>query len=228
MTLSFKNPPTLITYDDGNTQLVLKPARVVDAAPLVTAIEESLTELRQFMPWAHYPQTLEAQTKRLDLIEKEFGKNKDLIFHIYRPKDKALIGCIGMHLGKTHNPRAFEIGFWTRTQEAGKGYISLATQCITVLGFAYFQSQRIQICHNAANHGSARVCDKLGFHKEAELHLFEEQPTRIMLEQGYQMNPTAVLNALFLKDREAQPWYTKVKDALKVYQNRKEVFLESR
>ena len=41
MTLSFKNPPTLITYDDGNTQLVLKPARVVDAAPLVTAIEES-------------------------------------------------------------------------------------------------------------------------------------------------------------------------------------------
>ena len=84
MTLSFKNPPTLIAYDDGNTQLVLKPARVVDAAPLVTAIEESLTELRQFMPWAHYPQTLEAQTKRLDLIEKDFGKNKDLIFHIYR------------------------------------------------------------------------------------------------------------------------------------------------
>ena len=48
-----------------------------------------------------------------------------------------------------------------------------------------------------------------------------------MLKQGYQMGHTAVLNALFIEDREALSWYTKVKDALKVYQNRKEVSLES-
>jgi RimJ/RimL family protein N-acetyltransferase len=227
MPLSFKKPPTLITYDDGEKQLVLRRARVTDAAPLVAAIQESLTELRHFMPWTHNPQTLELQTKRLTLIEKEFGKNKDLIFHIYRPKDKALLGCIGMHLGKTHNPRAFEIGFWTRSNESGKGIISLATQCIIVLGFEYFATQRIQICHNADNPGSTRVCQKLGFTKEAELHLFEEQPTPKMLTQGYRMGPIAVLNALFPDDRKDLAWYAHANDALKVYHNRKEVSLES-
>ena len=83
MRLSFDHPPSLVRYEDERRQLILRPARVDDAAAIFEAIEESMAALRQFMPWSHLTQTLEGQRERLVQLDAGYGEGGDVVFHLY-------------------------------------------------------------------------------------------------------------------------------------------------
>ncbi len=217
MTLSFNHAPSRVHYDDGQRQLILRPAHLSDAPELVAALHESLAELRQFMPWAHFPQTIQVQEKRLKELEADHGSGGDIVFHIFEREDGPYLGCIGLHGSRVINPLGFEIGYWTRTSAAGRGLITLATQCALVLGFECFGSQRIQCGYNEENKASERVNQKVGFSHEARLRYFEPQPTDEMRANGCQMGPSMVMTALFEDDRSRLDWYPAVSAALTVY-----------
>jgi RimJ/RimL family protein N-acetyltransferase len=216
MTLSFYNPPSLLRYDDGERELILRPARFSDAEEVVEALQESMAELRAFMPWAHAPQTVAIQQERLQAIEATFGSGGDIVFHLYEHQNGAFVGCLGLHAKRSLNPHSFEIGYWTRTRAAGRGIVTLATQCAVVFGFECFGAQRIQCGYNEANAGSARVNEKVGFIKEGRLRAFELQPTAQMQADGCQMLPHMVMSALFPEDRARLDWYAGVASHLTV------------
>ncbi|HJM56641.1 MAG TPA: GNAT family N-acetyltransferase [Planctomycetota bacterium] len=215
MTLSFDNPPSLLRHDDGQRQLILRLARVDDAEAVVEAAQESLAALREFMPWPHFPQTVEVQRKRLAGLEEGHGTGGDIVFHLFEEEGGPFVGCIGLHR-RALNPRAFEVGYWVRTSAAGRGIATLAARCAVVLGLEYFACQRIQCVYNEANAASGRVVKNVGFAEEGRLRLFEDQPTDEMRSNGYKAQPMAVMNALFSEDRERLDWYPGVRSALTV------------
>ena len=53
-----------------------------------------------------------------------------------------------------------------------KGYVTEATKAIIDYGFERINFNKVQICHRANNLPSARVIEKLGFHKDGVLREF--------------------------------------------------------
>jgi ribosomal-protein-serine acetyltransferase len=216
MTLSLKNPPERLVYEDGSTRLELRLARVAHAEALVEAIEESEAELGAFMTWVHEPQTLEVQRDRLEKLESAPGEGGALVFHLFEAPDGPLLGCLGLMNQRTLNPRALEIGYWVRTSAAGRRLATLATQCAVVFGFEWLGLQRMQCGFNEGNAGSARICENVGFTEEARLRYFATQPTEATRAKGLRTQPYNVLCALFADDRPRLDWYQDVFGALRV------------
>ncbi len=214
--LSFEAPPSLLSYDDGAARLLLRPSRVEEATPIADAIQESLPELRAFSPWAHVPQTPDAQRTRLQAIERGRGTSRDLFFHLYEHHGGPFLGCLGLHGGRSLNPRCYELGYWVRSSHAGRGLTTLAARCAVVLGFDYFGLDRIQCVFNEHNLASERVTRKVGFQEEARLRRFEVAPTDEMRAHGCLMGPLTVVTALFPDDRADLAWYAGVAAALTV------------
>ena len=217
MTLSFDNPPSILRLDDGDRRLIMRPARVADAAEIVAALKESETELRGFMQWVFVPQTIELQSKRLGATEKGFGKGGDIILHLYEREDGPLLGTIGLHRGRMFNRLGFEIGFWMRSSAAGRGWMTLAVQCVVVLGFECMGLERVQCGYNEANAASQRVSEKVGFSVEGRLRHFENTPTQSMREGGCEMAEHLVMTALFPSDRAELDWYPQIAASLRVF-----------
>jgi hypothetical protein len=61
----------------GETRIILRPLALTDAPKIVEAIAESLPQLRQFMPWSHYPQTVDSQRTRIIGLIHNYWSGKD-------------------------------------------------------------------------------------------------------------------------------------------------------
>ena len=203
-------------FDDGDHRLFLRPCRVADAEAVVEAIHESLPELRAFFPWAHEPQTLEIQRARLTQMEALHRAGKTTIYHLYESEGAPLAGVIGMHRERMLNPLGFEVGFWTRTCFAGRGLMTLATQCLIVWGFEQFGANRVQCGYNEANAASQRVNQKIGFVEEGRMRFFNHRPTAEMFSAGCRMGEHTVMTALYPDVAKQFPWYAHVERHLTV------------
>lgn len=217
MSVSFTNPPSSIRFHDGSREIVLRRCELAHVEVLVEAIEESLGALRQFMPWAHYPQTIEVQTERLTKLAHGQGDKAETVYHFFDGIDGPFLGCLGIHSSRMCNPKGFEIGYWCRSGRTGEGWTTLACQCMVALGLDYFGSERIQCVYNEANTGSGHVIRKVEFREEARLRNYEHQPSENQRAAGSLMAPYAVMNAIFPEDRTALAWYPAVASGLKVF-----------
>jgi hypothetical protein len=65
---------------------------------------------------------------------------------------------------------AFEIGYWIRTSEAGRGYATEATRRIAEFAFDDLGAERVEIWCDARNERSAAVARRAGFAFEARLN----------------------------------------------------------
>ena len=160
-------PPELLQYDDGKRCLLMRRSSIKDAPLLVDAIQDSLTELHAFMPWSHFPQgiTVDAQSKRLEDLAQKWNDKLDFAFHLFLPQDNGahrFVGCLGIH-PRCLQSQAFEIGYWIRSDVAGRGICTLATKMMIVAGFQVMNLERLQIGCDQANIGSRRVIEKVGF-----------------------------------------------------------------
>jgi RimJ/RimL family protein N-acetyltransferase len=59
----------------------------------------------------------------------------------------------------------FEIGYYVRTSEAGKGYATESTNALLRYAFGALAAKKVGICHHDGNDASRRVIEKLGFQK---------------------------------------------------------------
>ena len=158
--------PERILFDDGARALELRRARPADAPALVEAILDSLDALRAFMPWSHDAEnnTVAAQTARLEGVAAAWDAGREFIWHLYRRDGGGwrLSGSIGLH-PRCLNPRGLEIGYWVRSEAAGRGLCTLATRMIVLAGFEAMGLERVQVGCDRANAGSLRVIEKVGF-----------------------------------------------------------------
>jgi RimJ/RimL family protein N-acetyltransferase len=146
--------------DVGADGLVLRRWRLTDAPAALAAIERSLPELRRFMPWAMQEPTSESvgafMERAWDPTPPEtFGFG---LFHA----GGDVVGACGLH-GR-QGPGILEIGYWVRSDRAGRGYATAAARALTEMSLERFPHvDRVEIRCDPANLASAAIPPKLGY-----------------------------------------------------------------
>jgi len=173
MFLDIQLPPELIRFDNGQRVFVLRRSLTEDAAKLIEGVEDSLAELKAFMPWAHFSEsnTLASQTERIQGLVELWDAGKDFTYNLFLSQDDGtlrFVGCLGLHPRCLFN-HGLEIGYWVRTDAAGQGLCTLAAQMSILAGFRVMGLKRIQVGCDVNNAGSRRVIEKVGFQYEGRL-----------------------------------------------------------
>ncbi|MBI4672337.1 MAG: GNAT family N-acetyltransferase [Chloroflexi bacterium] len=143
-------------------RLLIRSPRPGDGQMLFAAVTESIEHLKPWMPWAHQPITLEAEEGTARRMHADFLKREDLPLFIFNRKSGAFIGGSGLHRFDWAVPR-FEIGYWVRTREIGKGYITEAVAGIANFAFEQLFAERIEIRVDNRNESSWRIPERLKF-----------------------------------------------------------------
>ncbi|MBT8207687.1 MAG: GNAT family N-acetyltransferase [Acidimicrobiia bacterium] len=162
-------PRMLPTYERRTPRLVLRPFRRRDADPMVESIQASLPDLRKWLPWAVGGYT------RIDAIRyvresvNAWNEHRAYDFAIRQPSDP------DRHLGNvsiwwtSRQGAVGEIGYWLRSDEASKGFMTEAVAGMLRVGFEELTMHRIVLRIAVGNRASERVAEKLGFVLEGTL-----------------------------------------------------------
>ena len=138
-------------------------------APLVKeAVDSSLDELREWMPWAHdEPKPLEEKVELMRRFRGSFDLGQEFVYGIFSADESEVVGGTGLHSRVGED--AFEIGYWVRTSRAGNGYATESSAALTRVAFEVCGVDRVEIRVDPANERSAAIPVKLGFEPEAVL-----------------------------------------------------------
>jgi RimJ/RimL family protein N-acetyltransferase len=150
--------PSEVVVDEGE-RFVLRMADPIDAAALVDAINDSLQELRPWMPWAAEPATVDQQAVRLALVAEAAALGGDGAYTLFVGDQVA--GIVGIH-DRLGDPSAREIGYWLRSSFAGRGLMTRAVRAVVEV-LRTSSLERIEIHCDEANHRSAGVAARAGF-----------------------------------------------------------------
>lgn len=199
----------------GDDKIVIRPLALTDAPKMVEAISESLPELKKFMPWSHFPQTVDNQRSRIVDCIHNYWLGTDYTLGIFGATTQSCLGSTGFHR-RTLNARGLEIGYWIRSSVAGKGIATASTRSLIVYGFKYLGLNRIQCGYNSNNIGSARVNEKCGFKVEGRFKNFETPPSPEMIQNGWEGSNENIVLGLYPDDIANLDWYNQAQSRLTV------------
>lgn len=132
------------------------------------AIVESQAELNQWMPFANPLPSIEESEENVRRAQVKFLLREDLRLHLFEKKTGKFLGSSGLHRMNWVIGR-FEIGYWIRTTETGRGFITEAVNGLVEYAAQYLQATRLEIRCDPRNVRSRNVAERAGFHCEATL-----------------------------------------------------------
>ncbi len=150
-------------------RLTLRPFRKRDAEPLLRAVQVSLPDLHEWLPWAHLAYGRADAVHFVRESMKAWRETRAYDFAIRRT------GEPNLHLGNvsiwfvSRGFRTGEVGYWTRSDHTGQGIASEATARLVQVGFDELKMHRIVFRIAVGNRSSERVAEKLGFTREGIL-----------------------------------------------------------
>jgi len=204
MDISLEHPASRLEFDG----LTLRPLEPPDVPLLLEALEESLAELRRFLPFAHLPQTIEGQVERIRINRFALG-----VFQ----GERFLVSCGMMPDRCPLNPKGLEMGWWVRTSEAGQGLATLTTRVMIIYCVAGLGVDRVQIAHNPDNAASARVIAKCGFQLEGRTRNSISPPSEEALAQGLSPCRDVLTYSLLPEEARTQPWFAQLAPRIQVF-----------
>ncbi len=86
----------------------------------------------------------------------------------FHDKQGRLLASSGLHRIDWSVPR-FEIGYWRRSSERGRGYVTEGVRALTEMAFTQLGAVRVEIRCDDLNVRSARVAERCGFVLEGVL-----------------------------------------------------------
>jgi RimJ/RimL family protein N-acetyltransferase len=169
----------------GNA-VTVKPPETIDAGELTlkrwepqwadeaaAAVQESLRELKPYLPWAHDAYDVADARGYIEMSAKNWAEGREFNYAVITAAGD-LAGSIG--LMSRVGPGALEIGYWTRTACAGRGYMTTAVRTLAAVALTLPGIERLVIKHDVANGASAAVAAKAGFAPVAHLPRDPEAP----------------------------------------------------
>lgn len=120
------------------------------------------------MPWARKRQSRDDSEELVRTFEAKWILREDLVMGIWPLDETRLLGGTGLHR-IDWDARNFEIGYWIRPDEEGKGLVTETVLLLCELAFGVLQGNRVQIRSNSRNLRSIAVPTRLGFSHEATL-----------------------------------------------------------
>jgi RimJ/RimL family protein N-acetyltransferase len=164
---------TLAELHIETPRLIIRPYQEADALNLKNGIDESLSSLKEFMPWARYePEAVIHKERRIERWNQDIINDKDYTLGIFDKENQQFIGSTGMHR-RTRNG-IFEIGYWVHQAFQGQGYITEAAQALTNFAFEYLHAEKVEIRCGERNIKSAQVSQRLNFTLEYTFRTLEK------------------------------------------------------
>lgn len=153
-------------------RLLLRAPKAGDGAALNEAVAQSIAELKPWLPWAQKAPSLEQSELTCRQMAARFAQRTDLPLFIFaRAADGGcgrLLGGTGLHHIDWSVPR-FEIGYWRRSGEQGRGVISEAVRTLARYAFDHLAARRVEIRMSSDNLKSRAVAERCGFTLEGVL-----------------------------------------------------------
>lgn len=161
--MSTRHAPELVTTE----RLQLRVPALADVDELTRAVQDSLAELKAYMPWATDDYDRAGAEEGVRAAIAAFVTRADFRYHMF---DAAglLVGSTGLHRIKWSVPR-FEIGYWVRTSATGNGYASEASRALSRVAFQQLGAKRVDIRCDDRNAASAAVAVRCGYKLEGVL-----------------------------------------------------------
>lgn len=143
-------------------RLTLVPLDVSYADRVWTAIEASLPELRPWLVWTRGTGR-DNVGEYLATVPVSWNDGSAFTFGILDGDD--LVGSCSLTI---HNPNLTqgEIGYWLRSDRAGRGYTTEAARAVRDFAFDVTGRHRLNLRAGVGNVGSQRVAEKIGFLRE--------------------------------------------------------------
>ena len=162
--------PTAIPLPEAipGERVLLRPWRPGDAAALFAAVTESKERLRPWMPWVEGYRARADAEAYVERVGANWADRCDLALGIWHRESGRLLGATGLHNIDWSVP-SFEIGYWIRDGEEGKGYVEESVRLLVRLVFADLGAQRLAITCDAENTRSRRIPERIGFLLEGRL-----------------------------------------------------------
>lgn len=120
------------------------------------------------MSWASPPPSLDDVEANLAEARDLYLARRELRLHLYLRGDGSFVGASGLHHIDWTVPR-FEIGYWVRSSQTGKGLATEAVSRISRFAFEALGAERLEIWCDARNLASMAVAKRAGFELEARL-----------------------------------------------------------
>jgi RimJ/RimL family protein N-acetyltransferase len=172
MMTRIENPILLDIPDRFETdRLILQVHLLEFAEAMHAATDESHKELRPWMPWAKNKQSIDEVRAFIRRSQAGYLLRNDFPYSLLAKDDGRYIGNCGVHSRDWAVP-SFEVGYWIRTSEAGKGYTTEAVQALTRYFMDEVGAQRMLIRCDVRNKASAAVARKCGYRLEGTMHNF--------------------------------------------------------
>lgn len=157
------------------SRLILRAPELSDVPFLYQAVKESVKELKPWMPWATDDYTMEACEENLRSAIAKFITKEDFRICFLDKTSGRMIGNTGFHRINWDVPR-FEIGYWCRTSETGKGYVTEVVRALSKVAFENLNAARVEIRCDDLNVKSAAVAERCGYRLEGVLKNNERSP----------------------------------------------------
>jgi len=158
----------------GTARLKLRVPRAGDGPIIAPAAQESLAELKAWMPWAKDDYGEKEAEEWARRAVATFLTRERCEYVIFARDGGRHLGNLGMFNFDWTVPRC-EIGYWIRTADTGRGYASEAVGALLEMGRG-LKMRRFQIQSDADNRKSRRVAERAGFELEGILRDFVRRP----------------------------------------------------
>ena len=147
-------------------EILLRPFRLDDAAPLYCAVRESLKELKPWMSWATDGYTELTAREYITIARARWEEHSFYAFAILRAGE-----LLGAYTLSSIHPlyRFCNLGYWVRTSCHGQGIAGRAAQLAARFAFEHLGLIRMEIVIAVGNLASLRVAEKIGAHDEGIL-----------------------------------------------------------
>lgn len=146
-------------------RLVLRPLRRGDLDALDEAIQETLPQLVQWLPWAH-PGHQRSDTRRyLRGARLARARASALEYVIAERAGAYVVGIASLHRLDWSRLSA-GLGYWVRAARQNRGYGTEAARALVDYGFRTLRLHRIEAHVALENRASQRIPEKLGFTRE--------------------------------------------------------------
>ena len=141
--------------------LILRPLQGGDGKALFEAIEESIDQLRLWLPWVRGASLTEEE---LEMHARRFYAQFVLreALHLAVFSGVELIGMCGLKNLRWDIPSC-ELGYWFRTSTHRKGFATEAVNAITRYAFSQIGMRRLVITCDDENTRSCAIPERLGF-----------------------------------------------------------------
>jgi ribosomal-protein-serine acetyltransferase len=148
--------------------VALAPWRLDDAPALFDAVHESIDRIDRWLPWADRHPCVEATRQWLATCIASWTTRENFTLAMWDRAGSSLLGGAGLHPQGTVGRidwtlRAFEIGYWVRTQAEGRGHVAEAVRLLTRWAFDDLDANRVVIRCDPRNERSWRVAERAGY-----------------------------------------------------------------